>query len=201
MHSTADNPVHQANAVAMIYARSAMELAAQTGEARVDEVGDELSQIGRLLRDQPDLGRLLLHPTINIDKHQKIIDQIFRGRVTDLTCNLLQVLRKKGRLDQLGAIIASYRNLLKERRGEVDVDVTSAKPLDADTLAAITRQLAASLGSTPVVHARIDEKIIGGLKIRIGDQLLDGSVATQLARIKRQLAGAGRNAARQSTNE
>lgn len=197
MHpTTADNPVHQANAVAMIYARSVMELAAQTGEARVDEVGDELSQIGRLLRDQPDLGRLLLHPTINIEKHRKIIDQIFRGRVTDLTCNLLQVLRKKGRLDQLGAVIASYRNLLKERRGEVDVDVTSAKPLDAETLAAITRQLAASLGGTPILHTRVDDKIIGGLKIRIGDQLLDGSVATQLARIKRQLIDAGRNAAR-----
>jgi F-type H+-transporting ATPase subunit delta len=196
MHpTTADNPVHQANAVAMIYARSVMELAAQTGEARVDEIGDELSQIGRLLRDQPMLGRLLLHPTINIEKHQRIIRTIFRGRVTDLTCNLLQVLRKKGRLDQLGSIIASYRNLLKTRRGEVDVDVTSAKPLDAETLAAITRQLAASLGSTPTLHARVDEKIIGGLKIRIGDQLLDGSVATQLARIKRRLAEAGRRKA------
>ncbi len=195
--STADNPVKVIDAVSMLYARSLMELAQEGGV--VDEVAEELPQLVQLLAGQPDLAELFKSRAINTAARARSIEAIFKGRVSDLTYRFLQVLNDKGRLAIVPTIAAGYAKLLKDARGEVDVEVITARALSDAQLRAVGAKVGASVGGKALLSQRVDESILGGLKLRIGDKLIDGSVATQLQQIKRDMVARGREAVRSNT--
>ncbi|MBI1369690.1 MAG: ATP synthase F1 subunit delta [Planctomycetes bacterium] len=193
----AQSHAQKAGAVAETYARSVFDLAQQGGS--VAEVGDELKQIASLIEHEKGLAALFAHRTIPADRKAASIESIFNGRVSELTLRLLLVLNRHARLDQISSIARAFDKLLKDSRGQVDVEVHTAQPLDAGQLAAVTTKLSNAMGKTAVVHPRLDPSLIGGLKIRIGDKLIDASVTHQLARIKQQLNERGQQLARSST--
>ena len=192
--NTADNPVKVIDAVSMVYARSLMELADEAGA--VEDVADELTQLVDLIAATPDLSALLRNRAISAAARTRSIEAIFSGRVSDLTYRFLQVLNDKGRLGVLTTIHAAYVRLLKEKRGEVDVLVTSAQPLSDSQLQTVGQKVSAAIDGKAIVSANVDESIIGGLKLRIGDKQIDGSVATQLQNIKRDIIARGRESIR-----
>lgn len=192
---TADNPVKIAGAVAQTYAESLWDLAVEADA--VDAVADELAQLVDLLDDQPDLRALFESPAIRADRRAASIEQIFKGQLSPLTYRFLQVLNRKGRLGQLPAIRLAFDQRLKQERGEVDVDVYTAQALSDSQKAAVADRVTAGIGRKAVLTTHLDESMIGGLKLRIGDKLIDGSVATQLNKIKRRMIARGRQAARQ----
>jgi len=201
MHqTTADNPLEAANAVAEVYARSAFDLAAQAGDEAVTSLADELDQIAALLREQDDLRNLFTNPSVNTDRRAQSIETMFKGRVSDLTYKLLQVLNRKGRLDQLVGVAVVYDQIVKDERGEVDVDVYAATALDEQQTRRIADRIGALVDRKAIVRAHVDERMIGGLKVRVGDQLIDGSVATQLQKLKRRMLERGREAVRSGAN-
>lgn len=195
MHAnTADNPVQVIDVVSMTYARSLMALAAPAGSEA--EVGDELNQLAELYAAEPQLAALFRNRSISSTAKAASLQRMLQGKVSELTYNFVQVVNAKDRLVLLPAMAAAFGQLLKERRGEVDVEVTSARPLSATQLDAVRTQIAGAVGGTPVITPRVDESILGGLKLKIGSKLIDGSVATQLDRIKHDLVAKGREAAR-----
>ena len=192
--NTADNPVKVIDAVSMVYAKSLMELAEDAGV--IDDIADELSQLTTLVATQPELSALLNNKAISAAARTRSIEAIFSGRVSDLTYRFLQVLNDKGRLGVLPTVNAAFARLLKEKRGEVDVHVTSAQPLSAAQLDAVATKVGSAIDGKAIVTADVDESLIGGLKLRIGDQQIDGSVATQLQNIKRDIIARGRESIR-----
>ncbi len=182
------------DALAQTYARSLFELAQEAGQT--DAIAQELSGLVDLIETDPKFSAMLAHRTIAAERRAQSLDRIFKGRVSGLTHRFLRVLNDKGRLEHLSAIRQAYDSLAKAARGEVDVVLTTAQELDAAQLATVTERVSAALGRKAVLQTRTEAALIGGMTLRVGDRLIDASVAARLRRMGRQLAERGREAAR-----
>jgi F-type H+-transporting ATPase subunit delta len=174
----------QPTALANVYARSLLELCAQQGREAVEEAQSQLEDILELARANPKFAELLSSRVISTKARKASLEKIFKGKVADGVYRFLQVLNDKGRLANLPAISAAFDQLVLEKFGRVEVDVFTAQPIDGGTSGAIRDRLQNALKKDVVVHSYTDEAMIGGIKLRIGDQLIDGSVAAQLRQMR-----------------
>jgi F-type H+-transporting ATPase subunit delta len=181
------------DAVARVYAQSLLELAeAAGGDEKIVEIGGELNAITELIREDPELAEFLRSPIVDSEKRAEALRRIFEGRVSDLVLRFMLVLNGKGRLGEFGAMASGYDQLVNERMGRVEVDVMTVDgSLDPDQLAQLGEKIKAKLGQEPVFHQYADDSLIGGLVLRVGDQLIDGSVRGQLRRMREELLAAG----------
>jgi len=182
----------QHDALAQVYARSAFELARQAGgRAKIEEISDELEQLVELTRSDRRFHAFLSSPVIDLARRGESLRVLLNGRVSDLTLRFMLVLNRKGRLGRLDAIAEAYSHLVQEEFGRVEVDLYTAAPLGPEARASIKDRIHRALGKEPVIHPYTDPKMIGGVKLRIGDRLVDGSVQTRLRRIKHNLLTKG----------
>ena len=184
----------QTDPVSESYARALFELAVEHNV--LNDTGDELNQLVDLLDHAPDLAALFAHQTIDAKRRAQTIEKLFRGRVSQRTLNFLLLVNRKGRLGNLRAIGPAYDRLAKAKRGEIDVDVYTAQPMEAGQVGKVAAHISAAIGKKAIVHQQVDSSLIGGLKVRIGDKLIDASVAAQLRRLGRQLEEKGHEALR-----
>ncbi len=186
------------DALAKLYARSLYELADSAGgQEKVSEVGAELEQICELVRDDDQFREFFASPLIDEDRRAESLRRIFANRITDLTLRFLLVLNSKGRLGHLETINTAFDQILQEAFGRVEVDVFHAQPVESSDLEPLKEKIGQALGKEPVLHPYHDPKMIGGLKLRIGDQLIDGSISNRLRKLRERLASAGSAAVRQ----
>jgi F-type H+-transporting ATPase subunit delta len=181
------------DAVARVYAQSLLELAdAAGGDEKIVETGGELSVIAEMIRDDAEVAEFLRSPIVDSEKRAESLRRIFEGRVSDLVLRFMLVLNGKGRLGEFGSMASGYDQLVNERMGRVEVDVMTVDgALAPDQLALLGEKVKAKLGQEPVFHQYADESLIGGLVLRVGDQLIDGSVRGQLRRMREELLAAG----------
>jgi F-type H+-transporting ATPase subunit delta len=189
---------HSVGPVAENYAQAAFDLAQDA--AKTDAVLADLAGLADLLRDQPDLAALFAHPTIESDRRAATIRRLFEGKIEDLTLRLVLLLNRKHRLTEIPAIAYAFDQLNKTSRGEVDVEVASARPLTDEQRRQIADRLTAVLGQKAIVHPAVDAALIGGLKIRVGDRLIDGSVVNRLRRLSHRMSEDGHDKLRTSIN-
>jgi F-type H+-transporting ATPase subunit delta len=180
-----------------VYATALLELAEVSG--RLEEVSDEVSQLSELLRAEKALKRLLGSRALAMEERAALLERLLKGRVSDTLYGFVQVVNQKDRLSALASILQAFDELFAERRGIIEVDVTSAHALSESEAGALGKALGESMKKQVVLHRYVDEQLIGGLVIRVGDQLFDGSVATQLKLMKRKFVEIGREKARQLT--
>ncbi len=182
----------QSDALAHIYARSLFDLAEEAGgQKRIEETAAELEAIIEITRENPSFIEFLRSAILPAEKRGQSLKRIFSGRVSDLTLNFLLVLNHKGRLAHIAAIASAFDELAQEKFGRVEVDVYTAAPIERSQLKAIGDRLRAAIKREPVLHAYTDESMIGGLKLQIGDQMIDASVATQLRKVRERLVTHG----------
>jgi F-type H+-transporting ATPase subunit delta len=178
MPATADN-------IARVYARSLFELAVDAGgQDKAIEIADELAQLVELTRSDVKFGRFIHSPVIDANRRGTALGNILQDRVSDLTLRFLLVLNKKQRLGHLESIHTAILDLVHEAMGRVEVDVWTAVAMDDATSEVVTAGLRTMLHKEPVVNAAIDASILGGLKVRVGDKLIDNSIATQLRQLE-----------------
>ena len=197
MAETALDNAKIADALSQTYARSFFELASE--DKVLDEVEDELFQLAKLAEQDASLRMLFEDRSTNATKRAGSIERIFKGKVSELTYRCLQVLNKKGRLDRLASIAVAFSELAKEARGEIDVEVYSALPLTEAQKVDVAKQIAEVIGKKPIILSRVDESLIGGLKIRIGDRIIDGSVSTQLRHMHKRMVDRGQSLIRKNS--
>jgi F-type H+-transporting ATPase subunit delta len=179
-----------------IYASALIDLAAEANQ--LDEVANEVADLGKLLETEPGLQRLVDSRVLSIEERAGVIDRVFKGKVGDLLYRFLQVVNQKDRLSSLPDIIDAFGQLVETRRGIIRVDAYVASSMDESTANGVADRIGKSLGKTVKLTQHINEKLIGGLKIRIGDQVVDGSVETQLKLLKDKMLAAGRAKAREA---
>lgn len=190
--------IENADALAKVYARSLFELAMDAGGTeKLMEIADELEQICELAREDKKINLFLSSPVVDSKARGEALSAILTNRITDLTLRFLLVLNNKGRLDRLESIKTAYDQLVQEAFGRVEVDVITPVPIDAESLAMIKGKISTVLGKEPVLHPYVDKKILGGIKLRIGDQLIDGSVQTRLRKLSENLKNNGGAAVRE----
>ena len=187
-----------ADALAKVYARSLFELATDAGGTdKLIEVADELEQICELAREDKKINLFLSSPIVDVKARGKALSAIFTNRITDLTLKFLLVLNNKGRLDRIESIETAFDQLVQEAFGRIEVDVITPVAIDAELIATIKEKISTVLGKEPVLHPYVDESLLGGIKLRIGDQLIDGSVQTRLRKLSEELKNNGGAAVRE----
>jgi F-type H+-transporting ATPase subunit delta len=171
------------------YAEAAFELALR--DDAVDTWEADLATAAQLVGDER-VARIVDDPSRPFAERREVLDDLLNRRIKPAARRLVALLAERGRLDLLPEIALEYDELLKRHRGIVTAIVTSAVPLTADEGRALEDRLRAMTGATIELEPRIDAGLIGGLTVRIGDRLLDGSVRGRLERLREQLIAGNR---------
>lgn len=172
--------------VARVYAEALLNSAAKQGQ--VDDVLEELQALVKdVFRADPQLETFFASAAVGRDRKAKVIEDAFQSRAGELFTNFLQVLNQHDRLNLLRPILVAARELSDERARRIRVRVASAVPLGADQQTRLKDHLRQSLKLEPILETATDPDIIGGLVVRVGDWLYDGSVRSQLETLRNQL--------------
>lgn len=168
-----------------VYAVSLLELAEQAGATR--EVEAEVQELAKLASAQPKLLLLLSNRRVPMSRRQATAQAIFKGRVSELTFKFIQVLVERDRFDELPGVAAAFLALVHERYGEIEVDAIVASPMSEELTARLGEVLQKRVGRKPLIHQHIEPSLVGGVKLRVGDYLVDGSIATQLRLMREKI--------------
>ena len=165
------------------YAQAMFELAREHNQ--LDAWAFDLQLVSQALQD-PDFRTLLSHADVPVDEKIKSIDAVLPD-VHPLVRNLLDVLVTRGLVNLAPELGEAYTKLLDIHHGRQRVEVVSAVPLDDAELQRITRFVSDLTHKEVVVTTQVDEEILGGIVIQIGDQLLDGSTRTRLESLRKRV--------------
>jgi F-type H+-transporting ATPase subunit delta len=172
------------------YAAALFDLADE--RRMLDEVASELRQLRTMLAASLDLARLIRSPILTRGEQGKAIAALAeRAGFSPLVRDFLAVVAKNRRLFAVPAMIEAYLTELAERRGEVTAEVTAALPLSEPQLAQLSEQLRRSVGRRVSVDVRIDPGLIGGIVVKLGSRMIDGSVRSKLQRLQLAMKGVG----------
>lgn len=178
-----DPAAHQ---LATAYARALLGASEKAGNT--EEVLDEFDSLLRdVLYRYPRIDDILASGMVANEDKAELVGRVFAGRVTPLFLNFLKVVTGHGRGRYLKAIHAAAHDQYDQLRGRVRVLVTTAAPLDDDLARRIAEQLRGVLSAEPRLQRKVDPKLVSGIMFRIGDTVYDGSVSTQLERIRSQM--------------
>ncbi len=142
------------------------------------------SLIDDVLQRFPALELVLATPRIAPAEKAAMLDRIFGGRMSPDLLDFLKIVGRRGRLDCLRAIRRAARDELNRLRQRLAVQVTTATPLNEELRHRIAQRLQALFGRDVDLQCREDPAILGGLVVRVGDRVYDGSIANQLTRMK-----------------
>jgi len=173
-----------ARGTARRYAEAAFEIAERDDSMEAWTAALAIAE-GRLV--EPQVMRLLSNPSVPTASRTDVLERIVGDDVTGAQRNLLVLMVRRGRFEQLPAVIREFRRLYRLREGIVEATVTSAAALDAAEVEALQARLEAMTGMRIELSQAVDADLLGGLQVRVGDQLIDGSARGRLERLRTDL--------------
>lgn len=178
----ADNSNH-GSTVADRYATALFGLA--ENDKQLAAIEGDLGRFTGLLDESADLKRLVRSPVFSSEDQARAVGAVMeKAGIGGLVANLVKVAAGNRRLFMVPDIIAAFRRMLASHRGEVSAEVTSAEPLNDSQLADLKAALKASLGKDVSLSTEVDPALIGGLVVKVGSRMIDGSVRTKLNSLK-----------------
>jgi F-type H+-transporting ATPase subunit delta len=171
--------------VANRYAKSLMELAAETKQVEV--VRADMKTIEHVCKENREFELFLNSPVIKTDKKISVMNELFKGKVSDLTLSFLNLITSKHRESIINQIAAAFDDQYKTNKNIFTAVVTSASGLDAATKQKVTDLIKSQMNGEVELIEKIDASTIGGFILRIGDKQLDKTVARQLSNLKKEL--------------
>lgn len=170
--------------VAGRYAKALLELAIE--QNKVDSVSGDMAFLAQVSAESRDFEMLIASPIINSDKKIAIFEKVFEQFET-VTLAFVRLITKNGRESMLPAIAESFSAQVKAHKGIVPITLVSAAPLDAATRDKILAKVQSGVKGTLEVTEKIDESLIGGFIVRMGDMQIDASVSSQFNNLKQRL--------------
>jgi F-type H+-transporting ATPase subunit delta len=157
---------------------------------QIESVSASLDALNQALADSRDFNELVTSPLVSREQALKAFAGIApQLKLDPITANFLGVLARNGRKNQLQPVIRAYRRLAADHRGETTAEVTTARPLNDDQLAALRTQLRARAGRDVTIDATVDPGILGGMVVKLGSQQIDASIRTKLNRLASAMKG------------
>ena len=166
------------------YAEAAFEVA-QRDDA-LDAWLKDLDTAAAIIADER-IGHALANPSIPLERRIATAQATFGKILGPKVLNLIILMLRRGWIEQLPRVAAEFRRLDDQRRGINRAIATSALPLTPDEVTALTQQLERSTGGQVELDTEVDASLLGGLVVRLGDRLIDGSVRSRLERLRNQL--------------
>jgi F-type H+-transporting ATPase subunit delta len=175
--------------IARNYAEALFELAEREGE--LVQYGEGIEMVARLLDENRDFRAFLETPRVPAAQKKRVLKSALAGSVQPFLLNFLLLTVDKRRQRLLRGIAGAYHELVDERLNRVRVEVTVARPQEDAVLARLAESLSELLGKTAIPRVRVKPEILGGVIVKAGDMIYDGSVRRRLDRMRRQLLAAG----------
>ena len=159
------------------------------GEGVLDEVEDQLFRFGRIVDGQPELRAALTDRNLPTARKSDLLHRLIDGKVADVTAALIEraVIAPRGRT--IERVLDDYAQLAAGRRERLIAHVTSAVDLTDDQQERLAEALRREFGREIRLQVVVDPSLLGGMTVRIGDELIDGSVLRHLGAARRQLTG------------
>ncbi|KAF8312865.1 ATP synthase subunit 5 [Clavulina sp. PMI_390] len=186
------------SAIATKYSQAAYGAALSKSPTTLDTVQKELVSIGAALKTDASLAAFVHNPTLSTKDRQAGLEALYAkagsGKAaSEVTKNLFAVMAENGRLGETEEVVAGFAELVAKYKGELEVTVTSAKPLEKDVLARLEKALkgsqVAQAAKTVKITNKVKESLIGGLVVDFGDKSIDLSVASRVNKINTLLQG------------
>jgi F-type H+-transporting ATPase subunit delta len=169
------------------YARALLDVVIEAGNP--EEVEQQLLAFAELLQTNPDLQKALTNPAVPVASKRGIVESVTtRLGMSKLAARLLSLLAERDRLSLVPDFVSLYRERLMEYRQVVRAEVTTAAPLTAERTAQMQQQLAQLTGRRVTMTTKVDPALIGGAVARVGSTVYDGSIATQLEKVRERLS-------------
>ena len=168
------------------YATALFDIAKSEGQMALYE--EEVKTIVKVLHDESDFMAVLENHKVTMDEKISLLETVFTDKVQNPILGLLVLLVKKGRQAEILNVLEGFLDKVKKESGIVKATVTSAVKLNNEQIAAIQSKLEANTNSAIELETIIDEDIIAGLIIRVGDKVVDASVKGEMQTLKKQLS-------------
>jgi len=170
------------------YAFALFELASE--KKKLESVSAGLASLTSALAESEDFRALTQSPLIGRDAAGKAALALAKAMGVDpLVRDFLGVLARNGRLSRLGEVIDAYERLAARRRGETQAEIASARPLDDKQIDTIRAELKRRIGRDVTVSTRVDPDLLGGLVVKVGSTMIDGSIRTKLNNLAQAMKG------------
>lgn len=166
------------------YAKSLLEIAIE--QKKIDSVLGDMNFLLQTSQDSRDFELLIASPIINSSKKIEIFEKLFE-QFEDVSMSFVKLITKNGRENILPEIAASFEAQAKEFKGIVPVTLVSAAPLSAGVKDQIVAKVQQSVKGQLEIEEKIDESLIGGFVVRMGDTRIDASIANQFSNLKQRL--------------
>ena len=179
------SPADLREAVETLAAQAA--LAAADADGVLDDVEDELFRFARLLEREPQLRAALTDPGLPRERKTALVSSLLQGRAQPATLRLVDVLVNRPRGRSLEAALEELSRLAAARRQRLVARVRVARPLDEQQAQRLSTALERLYGRAVALQVDVDERVLGGVQVRVGDEVIDGTVARHLADARRRL--------------
>ena len=175
-----------AKLVSKTYGQALFELAIE--ENRLDEFLEEAELTLKLIGENPKFSELMNHPHIDMEEKVQVVETVFGGHLSKEITGLMRLIVQKDRYHEVNEILSWFIDQVKQEKGIGKAEVISAAPLSDVQKKQIENRL---LETTPYrqmeMDYQTDQSLIGGLRIRIGDRVVDSSISTRLYNLKKEL--------------
>jgi F-type H+-transporting ATPase subunit delta len=162
---------------------SALLSAAEEGNF-IDQIVGELQVVKDVLHNSRDLVQAMRSPLVKGDKKIHILEEVFKDSIGDKMFLFLKLIARKKRAGLLPEIIDEFQVLLDDKRGVINVDITSAVGLSDEQSKELIKRLEDYTGKKIRARMELDERLLGGVSVKIGDTIFDGSISHQLQRFR-----------------
>ncbi|MFC0774102.1 ATP synthase F1 subunit delta [Terrimonas alba] len=167
------------------YAKSILDLAIEKG--KLEQVYADMELLQQICKNNPDFVSLLKSPVVKSDTKKKIVEAVTKGRISEITAAFNSLLINKGRESNLPEITTAFISQYKEHKDIHPVKLTTAVPLTDEVRRVIADQVRKASGYDNIeLEEKVDQDIIGGFVLQVGDKLVDASIAYDLKTIARQ---------------
>ncbi len=175
-----------AKLVSKTYGEALFELAVE--ENKVDVFMEEITEIQKILAENKDFSKFMNHPKILKEEKTEVLENVFKGRISDELTGFLTLIVAKDRYNEIDAILNYFLTEIKRFKGIGIAYVTTASALRDEQKAGVEQRLLETTSYKKMeMHYSVDESLIGGMIIRIGDRVVDSSIKTKLNELTRQL--------------
>ena len=175
----------RARSVAKVYSQAYLDAAGAEGaNAALEELGSFVTDV---LGENPEFDRMVRTQELNTEAKLRLLEKVVVPNSTPLFANFIRVVGRHDRLQLLPLIHDLAVREVERRLGQRRVQVTSAIELSSETLDRIRSSMATALSTQPILETRIDASLLGGITIRVGDTVFDGSLKTQVKQLRVRL--------------
>ena len=171
--------------VAQRYAEALYETAK---ESQLTEfIGEQLEQLLRVLKTDRELDLAFRSPAVTPNRRRLLLEECFQGQLHPYVLNLCSLLWSKGRARTLPMVVSAYRQMLRRDAGVITAELISADNLTEEQLAPLRQALERRFGQPVVVEMKVDRSLLGGVRVRVGNTVLDGSVRGHLRSLRERM--------------